>query len=543
LNYKFKKHENIGQPAAEMDDQFLSKCFFDNGDLSVLLDTEDPRMIVLGRTGSGKSAILLEVKRKHPKNTFVLNPEALSVEHVATNEMITFFEDLGVRLDVFYKLLWKHVIVLEVIKLCFEITNEDKKQGWIQRYLMPLKRDKKKQKSIKYLEDWSNKFWDDSEYRIKEITQNFDKDLRAGAAAALGQGTFSLEAGISSSTEIKADIIKRGKQVVNSLQMKDLDGVVSILAEDLLTNDQKKFYLTIDKLDEDWVGDDIKYKLIKALFEALKDLSCIKNVKILVSMRRDLMDYVFKNTRGAGHQQEKYDSLCLNLQWSETELEKLLDARINELIQRRYTKKKITLAELLPKKIERNQPSIRYLMDRTFLRPRDAITFMNYCIAKCIDHSKFTATCFRQAEKDYSEDRFKSLSDEWQLQYPNLRNICSILENRPSKFFFTNIKEDDILDAVCNYPTDDKGELNQACSNYIADTNVDRFLQTFFSVLYRVGLIGIKSKGSQEVQWSYRHSPVLSASELEKDTKIYIHKTFWAALGVKQPNTGSAGSE
>jgi len=54
----FKKLDSVGAAAAEEDKRFLKACFVDTGDLDVLRDCADPRRIVLGRTGSGKTALL-----------------------------------------------------------------------------------------------------------------------------------------------------------------------------------------------------------------------------------------------------------------------------------------------------------------------------------------------------------------------------------------------------------------------------------------------------------------------------------------------------
>ena len=58
LQYKIKKHANIGAADAEADKKFLKDCFFDNGDLNLLLDIENPKSLIIGRTGSGKSALI-----------------------------------------------------------------------------------------------------------------------------------------------------------------------------------------------------------------------------------------------------------------------------------------------------------------------------------------------------------------------------------------------------------------------------------------------------------------------------------------------------
>jgi type II secretory ATPase GspE/PulE/Tfp pilus assembly ATPase PilB-like protein len=57
----FRKLDTIGAADAEQDKEFLKECFVEHGYLEVLRNCNDPRRIVLGRTGSGKTALLQKV--------------------------------------------------------------------------------------------------------------------------------------------------------------------------------------------------------------------------------------------------------------------------------------------------------------------------------------------------------------------------------------------------------------------------------------------------------------------------------------------------
>ena len=67
--FRFKKTDQIGAASAEQDIEFLQICFVDTGDLDLIKDTSDHRVIVLGRTGSGKSALLKKLKEDHSEET------------------------------------------------------------------------------------------------------------------------------------------------------------------------------------------------------------------------------------------------------------------------------------------------------------------------------------------------------------------------------------------------------------------------------------------------------------------------------------------
>lgn len=120
--FRFRKHDNIGAADAE-GDRFLNDCFVNTGDIEVLCNCTDCRSIVVGRTGSGKTAILQRIVETEDR-AIVISPEGLSLSYVSNSTIINYLSDLGVNLDVFYKLLWRHVFAVELIKRHFGINDE-----------------------------------------------------------------------------------------------------------------------------------------------------------------------------------------------------------------------------------------------------------------------------------------------------------------------------------------------------------------------------------------------------------------------------------
>ena len=126
----------------------------------------NPKSILLGRTGTGKSALIKHLE-ENESHVVRIEPESMSLRHLSNSTIIKYFQDLDVKLDLFYKVLWKHVFIVELIKLYYN--NDIKKSRSILEWLKEQFPDKSRKTSIEYLEKWEDKFWENTEYRIKEL--------------------------------------------------------------------------------------------------------------------------------------------------------------------------------------------------------------------------------------------------------------------------------------------------------------------------------------------------------------------------------------
>lgn len=403
--FKFLKHDNIGAADA-IDDKFLSDCFVDTGDIDILADCSDPRSLVVGRTGSGKTALLKILEEKHQK-VISIPPESLSLSYISNSTILNFVAELGVNLDIFYKLLWRHVFTVELLKNHFQINSEEEKRTFLQK-LGDLFKNQKEKKALEYLENWGKEFWQETEYRIKEITNKLESEIQANIGATIQGINIGAGATKKLTEDQKSEVLKRSQEVVNKVQIRQLSDIID-LVDKVLTDPQKKYYILIDRLDEGWIEDTLRYKLIRALIETVKDFRKVKFAKIIIAIRQDLLERVFRLVRSAGFQEEKYESMYLRISWSKEQLSEIMEKRLNRLIQSRYTHQKVQLRDLLPSKIE-SQESSDYILERTMMQPRDVIHFINKCIQQAIDRKSITATLLKSAEGEYSRDRLRYLA-------------------------------------------------------------------------------------------------------------------------------------
>lgn len=134
-----RQNLKIGELDAESDTLLLESCFVDSGYLNKLLDPFDNSSIVRGRTGAGKSALLHMVMNRAYKCR-QLDPNDISIRFLEQSDIIAFFEALNVNLDMFYKVLWRHILIMELLKLRHDIKSESDANNFFSAILSRLKK-------------------------------------------------------------------------------------------------------------------------------------------------------------------------------------------------------------------------------------------------------------------------------------------------------------------------------------------------------------------------------------------------------------------
>src|SRR5665213_2747397 len=89
----FQKRDNIGVNDAEDDTKFLIKCFVDNGDFGLMSDYSNPKCLLLGRTGIGKTALISKLKTDKGDRVIIINPEALAMQHITNSTIIRYMHE------------------------------------------------------------------------------------------------------------------------------------------------------------------------------------------------------------------------------------------------------------------------------------------------------------------------------------------------------------------------------------------------------------------------------------------------------------------
>lgn len=532
--FKFQKHIDIGAPDAETDN-ILMDAFIEKDVLTALLNMSNQKSIIIGRTGSGKSAILKYIELTQDK-VYRIKPEAMSLRYLSNSTILNYFNALDVNLTFFYKVLWKHVFIVELLKLYFG-ENHTKKQNFFETITEKIKSklgktNPKKEKAISYLKNWSNDFWASTEHRIKELERMI-------------QTKFTSETGIKvfdhldlksnkESTEARktlTEIKYKAERIINESQAEEIFEIINIMEEELFTDPQKKFFIIIDDLDKEWIPSDVRYDMIGSMIEVIKEFQSMKGAKVIISLRDNLFQLIFAGFKHKGGQREKFKSLYINLEWNEHELRKLLERRL-EIISDRS----LTIKGAFDKNYSSDgKTGFDYMLERTFLRPRDVISFVNHAIENADNKTFFTLDIIKKAEIFYSIDRLQALEDEWGENYGNLSNVFSFLEIKFNGFRLKNIKEDEFESIYFdeNYLENYKGELLDIIHKWKNDEiKFNIFLKELIFLLYFIGIIGIKKSANYKTCFFYDKDVLISVNDINNDCKIYVHKAFYSVLKI-----------
>jgi hypothetical protein len=539
----FRSNQTIGAAAAEDDGAYLSECFVDNGTLSIIRDCDDPRCILIGRTGAGKSA-LLSCLREQEEHVIQIDPFSISLSYLSNSTVIQFFLEIGVKLDLFYWLLWRHIFCVELLQERFGVDSEDKFKRFLVDIWNYITRNRKHEMAIDYLRKWGQSFWQETDYRIKEVTSTLERNLEGAVKETIPGLKLDFSAARQLTQEQKAEVLHRGQSVVNEVQVRELSSIIDFLDEVLLTDRQKRYYIVIDKLDEKWVEDQLRFQLIRALIETAREFTRIKNIKIVVAIRRDLLDRVFRHTRDSGFQEEKYRTSSLDLYWDKKGLSEVLDTRINYLVRRKYSGGKVSYKDFIRTvnlgKNQRIDP-MDYILERSLMRPRDIIHFFNECIAHANGKSMIDNRTLFEAEGVYSRERFRALLDEWYGIYPYLVLNSELLWKRRPNFRVADLSNESITE-VCLKAVDVQRPIYAEDINdmlLVAEDKLspEEYRRKIMLIFYKVGLVGLRTSGSKGVSWIHQGASSVSGPEIDEETRVYIHTSFHRHFGINEGST------
>lgn len=538
---RIKHGFNLGGEQAEAD-PLLQDAFYESGDYATIVSRTEPKCFLVARTGGGKSAALQRLEEQHPGHVIRINPEDLSLPYITELNVIRYLDSLDVNLDLLFIALWKHVLLVELIRHRYKVDSPAAKQNLLRNLRDMFVRDPAKRAALEYLDEFGEKFWCEAHERVREITQKFAEKINTEAKGSVsvpkfGQASLGGATETTFSNETKAEQAERFQRVVNETQLARLNTMLKALDEDILDRPQHFTYIVIDDLDRDWVDNRLTNDLIRCLFRTVLDLKRVKNLKVLVALRTNIMEQLNFGER-SGSQEEKFRSLVLPMKWNRSSLTGMLDERLRVAAER-STLVAASISDLLPAKNKTRGDAVEYILDRTLMRPRDAIAFLNEGLSTAYGKPRLSWEDIRTAERAYSEKRLLALRDEWKLNYPDIQRAFDVFRRiaipMDREEFLRRLDDIMLLPADPNFRgvrwVTDLSTVMMSSGTRTHDW-VELY-QPLISFLFRIGFISCARTAHTGFVHFYDNPGYADrASNLEAVTLFQVHPTFHAALDV-----------
>lgn len=542
IKRRLRSDFTLGAEAAESD-MLLEKGFYETGYYHAIANHIDSRRFIIGRTGSGKSALLQYLQTDNLDHVIRIDPENLSLPYITNLGAVKYLSSIGLNLDPLFIALWKHVLLVEIIRHRYKVTTPAAKQNFVRNLMDRINRDPSKRQALEYLDEFEGKFWCETDQRIKDIITKFEEQVDSEASSSLGIAHIAqLSGGISGSTavstEIKSVPAERFQKIVNATQLPRLNKMMQVLDEDILDSAQNYTYIVIDDLDRDWVDERVANDLIRCLFRAVLDLQKIQHLKVLVALRTNIFEELDFGSRTGG-QEEKFRALTLTMRWTKNELVELLDQRASAAAAQHSMSGPVSINDFLPNPNNTRGDALSHILDRTLMRPRDAIAYLNECFANASGKPRLTWDIINAAERSYSHKRLLALRDEWRATYTDIDQVFTKFRQAPVPMTRGELirRLDEVILLIVDRNFNGTKWMTALSEPLWASGERD-WAETYhplFRFLYRLGFLGCRLSGSRQEIYGHDQPEFMErVSNLASSVEFYVHPAFRAAVDARE---------
>lgn len=534
------KRFSLGGEQAEAD-PLLSESFYDTAQYETLSSREDPKCFIIGRTGSGKSAMLKQIEDEHAGHVIRITPEDLSLPYIAGLGAIKHLVENEVHLSPFFIALWKHVFLVEIIRHRYSVHSATAKQNFLATLRDRVAQDRSKLAALDYLNDFGDSFWCETDERVREITEKFEEEVKAQGSVGASQLGFgaNLESSGLRTLEHRTELAERYQKIVNDTQLPRLNKMIAVLDEDILDSPQHFTWIIIDDLDRDWVDERIANDLIMCLFRAVVDLKRVENLKVLVALRANIfVDLDFAGRKGG--QEEKFRALTMQLRWTPADMRGMLDERVSVAAKRSGINDWEGANSMLPLRNPKRGDALEFILRRTMMRPRDAIAYLNTCHEISGGEAKITWDNINDAEPHYSHNRLLALRDEWKRSFPGLESVLGTFAGSPTVLSPEKLRAtlDDAAMLLANPSFAGRDWLMDLTKPIWEGTQgessgLEPFRQ-LIEMLFSIGFIGVRQATPKAVFAQEQPEFFSQYHAFSSVTAFVVHPAFWATLGISR---------
>jgi len=439
------------------------------------------KMLIIGRKGSGKSAICMQLMAAGGHN----GAKALVSPDEAAGEEIRRFELQGLPGDSAKALIWRYVFAVHAARHL--VTHARNAHG-------------RRPDSVKTL----GRF----------LKQNGESADGAGLGDRLAQGARGLQTSLSlEAFGVKASVDlgqspSEGAQATRQLDVVE-QGVAQAFADLRCDTVHAPLLLMVDQLEQVWSAEPDSNSMVIGLLLAAKHAASLygRSIRLLLFLRADIYDSL---SFGEG---DKFRGDELRIVWTEQALRDLALARARASAGAGLTAEQLW-RDFFPETVG-GEETATFLFGRCLPRPRDAIQFLNLCQETAwLIHGRerITEADVLQASRQFSSWKLKDLTLEYLVAHPFLKHLFPLFQN--TGYVVTRA-------ALGSRFEEAAGTLHRLFPAY-ADALT---LAGVIDILYAVGFLGVR-RGSDVVFAGDDDLPVQP-----HETELHVHRCFREALG------------
>ncbi len=271
----------------------------------------------------------------------------------------------------------------------------------------------------------------------------------------------------------------------------------------------------IDRLDDEWDDSDKAVVLVMALMHACVELrSATEAVQPMVFLRENVFDRV----RKLDSEFSRLETSLVSLDWTRELLRELVERRLNVGLISKFALDGSTWKMFFAGDPQDSQNRV---FTNCQYRPRDVLLYTSTALSIAQSHQRgqIYAEDLDEAQRSFSENRLKELSDEYADNYPQLNVVLTRFFGLGTEYTVGSIE-----DFIKKLLVDD--EVQDACKTWIYSfTAPDLFIQ----LLYNIGFWGLKRPGAP-TRFKSSEAENSGALSIDQDSIVVVHPSYVEGL-------------
>lgn len=473
----------LGDVRAENDHAMLDSSFYDWPDYKFLSNPDD-RFVVIGRRGTGKSALTYRLEKDWlSQRNIVLVVSPQEEEFYGLRAAARKYGDSLPRIRAAIKNAWRYTILLDIF-------------SHLSKY-----------------------------YKTRDsVTSTYTHALLGAWQKIHGSAIARLTKVLN---ETSAKYSTDEERIAALGAHLPIDEITKDL-EDIFVKFNKKAMILMDRLDEGFEGDAVGIGIVDGIVYGCDALRTNTNsIRSVLFLR----DNIFRELQNSDPDfSRNVEGSVHRLHWDSQELFYLICKRIRRAFNLQAESdikawNSVTSNEL------HGREGFRNCLRFTLYRPRDVILLLNNAFGAARKSGRHTLIedDIQHSARFISEGRFRDLCNEYMEIFPGIEDVARALAELGSRCSVNDAKER--IDAL-------RQTANRALAEHLAILGQS---SEAIHALYGVGFLGFADKATGHIIFS--HDGNRPGRALEEAEFLMIHPCYWSALGIRSEEASNMAEE